>query len=860
MRSRDLKRSPVPQAGAPLPGNNEQMGQRKLLETQPYERRMTKTKYELFPSSYGAVKFFIEDKERMLLQSAREIARTMLYSGNFVPGEYKLIFNPVAGGRAAFLYESLVHTDRVGLMLMAGTHNGEEVRVVEMRSKKDISIAQKGLELELGEPRMKAMMCSTTVSDALSRLHAALGDPAVCPKKKEKLSALLSLLEAEHHGQERMFYEACAGSPEVAAKAKSILAKISAAVAAAEAAKQHLAKSEEQADDGAERAGAIGKARDIISSLAGDADRKISIAAHVGALDSWPLLRGQGAIGAEAFYDALSPGSRALLGYISNVYITDVLPGSTGVAPLEQSSMDSIGQLQNLLRLIHAKTQPSKEGPLLEKISAMDSSFIKIYGLADGIAHEVNEAAAQAGQGTPRQAFLRLCGFMETRRKLLAELRTLEKIADGLEHEAPYRAQAKKIISNMAFNLCRVGKGEYGLIDRFISDRPVQTELRKIGAYDRLRGFVSAAKQECERAEQRLQGAGGKQKGTENRTLYKNEKAKADEEIHAQILELKRLVPSLGNMLLSDYRRSKAHVGYKQGETISQSPENHLTRLRIAQALHEATGKEEYAAARDRYLDEASELFTLLWGSHASRTCILDTIKPFLRLQEKGFDLVGTPEKHIANGNTHKEIVVDYRLRFEHGDEAISFTYDGKEHVLRAGAASMHDIGELPLGPGESERDVRTDIYGRRISLTELLPPESARGPYEMFRGLYLVASADAEKFASIRKDMEGRNMENARFLSTLASSRHRHSGNMAKFGSVLVENLPLKADASSQNSLEAYLGMPAHYPDFAQSAKEAKDFTRQQAARRLVSALAVNKWGFVVRYIEGVLAEKGAT
>ena len=890
MGHRNLKQE---QAAPSQPSNNEQMGQRKLLggaagetaknqQERPYERRVSKPIVALFPNSYSSVDCFIQDKKRMCLSAVHIVGRTLLNAVNYVPGDYKFLFKPASGGKTAFLFESLVHKDLVGLMLMQGEHNGQEVRVLEMRYKKKTSMAQKGVELELGEPHMKAEMSGVTVGDAIAGLNDVLGDPGVDLKKKERLSAeLSSALEAERYGQESMFAEACSNNAETVAKARALLGEISSGVNALNNAKRHLSEAEiAPGADSAENeaAGAIQKAKALISSLTGDKDskdRKISIGAYVGALDAWPFQASEGKDGApgeafpEAFYDSLSQGSRSMLGYISKEYVTDVLPNVAGVAILEHTAIDSISQLQNLLRLIHSKTPPDREGPLLGKMLEMDARFVSLYGMVKGISRELNEISLHKGQYSSKQWFLKLCGFVEARRGMLAELRALEKTVDGLEHDAPYRTQAKKIITNMAFNLCRVDKGEHQLLGSYLENKAVHAELRGAqafksgrmgGMHDRMASFIAAARQESERAGQYLPDSKSAQERSDSpsRKRFKDGKAQADEKIYAKILELQALAPALGDILLSDYRRSKSHVSYKQGEVISESPENHLTRMRIAQRLYELTGDERYATAVEKYLDDASRLFALVWSSHRSRGRIIDTVKPICYLQEKGFDIVGAPEKHIRNGNTQPELSVEYRLIFEQGNASLVFSFDGKEHSLNANEASPYDTNRLPFDMGELEKNIHIDIYGERVSLVDIMPPGTGKNAYDMFRGIYLTASANPEKFEEIRADMAGKNMENARFLSTLATSKHRHSGNMAKFGDVLVENLPLKINANGTNSFETYLKNPVHYPDFEQSSAEAKEFALQQIARRLVVSLAVNKWDFVKEYIQGVLAEKG--
>ena len=812
-----------------------------------YERA-SKQLYELFPSSHAPIGNFIKQKAWLQLAIAHEVAESLLLSEAFSAGDYKLALTPKNGGRAAIVFESLLHEDRFGLKFMEGEYNGTRVRVAEMRFKKDASVAQKGLELELGEPLMKAMLRPVTYSEVLAELASVMADKSVSPKKKEKLSYLLSALEAERQGQARMFSEACEGDPKKINEAHKILKNISTAISLLEKAKKELGNGE------------------------GTNGNEIAIKQYVSALERWPFPRD--AKLASRFYDALSISNQAQLGYISKEYVTRALPLTFGVAAFEYTAIDSLSQLQSLLRLMHAKTPHSKEGALNEKIAQFDAKFTQLFGMITGISREQGEVGKVGGEYDSARWFTKMCSFVNTRRRLLAELSSLEAMADELDHELPYRTQTKKVIVNMAFNLCRIGKEEAELMESFIRHPLVELELKKSSAFknaplndisDRLRVFVKGAKKEAECSQAHLPNKeDGKQQsmnGANGRDRFKQQKAQADKEILDNIDRLREIAPALGDILLADFRRSKAHVGYKQGETLSSSPENHLTRLRIAQRLGELTGKPEYYENVSGYLRDTSKFFSMLWGNNNDspkernhvREHMLAIIKPSLYLQEKGFDLVGDPEKQIRQGNTTKKIDVGYYVTSDNGKTVINFEFADLKRKIVLDKGSLFEANHSSFDSEQEEKTIHADIYGQRISLSNFIQ-KTGIGTREMFRDIYHVATRGPSEFEEMRSDMMNMNMQNARFLSTLVAQSHFHSGNIAAFGEEIVHNLPRMLDPSGENSFATKL--KEEYPDFAARAIDAKQFTHQQIARRIVTGLGVNKAYFAQVYIKAVLAE----
>lgn len=821
-----------------------------------YDRTKSKPLRELFPRSSPGVEYFIQYKERLALQIAHRVAHDLLDAQEFQPGDYKLILKPENGGRAAFLFESLRHIDIIGIKLIRGRHNGEEVRVAEIRYKKKTSVAQKGMELELGAPRMKAMMGPDTASDALADLRAAMDDPSVSPRKKEKLSPLLAALEAEKHGQERMFIEACGNDPERVRKAKGIISEISSQVLALEKAAPEIANAEE-----------------------GD-ERKMAVASHVGALEICPLCLEPPQ--AKQLFDSLSKGSQQLLGYVSKSYLTEALPGAYGVAILEHTAIDTINQMQSVLRLMHSQTAPSADAPLCRLIAEFDAKFEQLHQMVAGAARELSQLPAEgAGYGAERW-FLKLCSTLNSRRKLLRELGELEKLANRLESK-PCRQHMKKATANMAFNLCRAGADETSLLGSFFHHQDVMREMKKWQAKEyrktplqkmqpEIERFLKVAAEEGARAEGHFareaeaeeSGGEGRKNGkscNEARQSFKSRKAEIDAKIYSLIGRLKaeEAAPALGAILEEYFRRSKMHVSYKQLEALCSSPQNMLTRLAIAKKLSEiepdVAKRKEYGALAERYLDDAAGLFALFWGSHGSRKAILGITKPTRYVQEKGFDVAGDPEKLIGQGNTTSKLVAEYRAVKVGGWNELSFSFMGAVHAIPMDNDYVYDAGYLPFDFGESEKNIRNDIYGRSVPLSELMPGISIKGPQAIFIGLYRLANRNPVKFTEVLEDMKGMEMGNARFPSTIALARNRHSGCVAKYGGLEMENLPLKCDASAKNTFAA--SFPILYPDAAAGEADAREFILQQVARRAVGSLTVNKARIAREYIRSVLAEK---
>ena len=831
---------------------------KRILPSQPVlaeERHFSRAKSmpinKLFPNSSPSIEYFIQYKEKLALNIAHQVTRDLLDAPDFAPGDYKLILTPQDGGKTVFLYESLRHNDIIGLKLIKGEHNCEEVRVVEIRYKKKTSVAQKGVELELGAPRMKAMMSADTFADAIAEIDKAKADPEIPAWKKEKLAPMRAALEAELWGREEMFLEACGRLPSNVAKAKAILSKISAETEALEKASRLIVKE-------------------------GDADeKKMSVKYYVGALSAWPFPQEQAL--AKAFFEALSIGSQRHLKDMSQAYLTEVLPRVYGVAILEHTAMDSVSLLQSLLRLLHSQTPTSAEQPLKDAIAEFDSKFVQLHGMVMGSSREQADVAAQGANYDPERWFLKLCSTMNSRRKLLNELCELEKIADKLTASKPCRHQAKKIIANMAFNLCRVDAEEIRLIEGFIHDPVVKAEMKNWQSHESRKSqlkqirplleiFAKAGNEEAKRAEECI----GKEKAhaekysskegeDTGRADFKNAKAKIDENIHALILELQGVAPALGGILLEYFRRSKMHVSYKQLEMLSKSPENVLTRLAIAQRLFQLSQnpakKIEYNELVNRYLDEAAATFALLWSNSGSRKAIFDIMRPIRYVQDKGFDLVGNPEKHFSLGNTHDKLFVDYWTEHMDGRNMLSIAFKGAQHTVDLNYDYIYAAGHAPFDFGESEKNIHVDIFGRRITLSDVIPALSTKGSQAIFRELYHISNHDPRKADEIRRDMSSMNTGNARFLSTLALSRNRHSGCVAKFGGTVVENPPLKMDDSAPNTFAPFFAQ--RYPDAGISEKEAIEFAHLQVAGRAVGALTANKSHIARAYIKSVLAEK---
>ncbi len=822
-----------------------------LAERRAYSRAKSTPINKLFPNSSPSIEYFIQYKEKLALHIAHQVARDLMDAPDFSPGDYKLILKPQDGGKTVFLYESLRHNDIIGLKLIKGEHNGEEVRVAEIRYKKKTSVAQKGVELELGAPRMKAMMSADTYDDALADLYRIMGDKTISPKKQEKLAPMLAALVAEQKGRDYMFFEACGRDPSTVAKAKAILSKIAAETAALEKASILIAK-EGESDE-----------------------KKMSVANYVGALSAWPFPQEQ--VAAKHFFESLSRGSQGRLGSISNTCLTSVLPNVFGVAILEHTAMDSMSQMQSLLRLLHSQTAPSSEQSLMGAIAEFDAKFVQLHGMIMGASREQADVLAKGAGYDSERWFLKLCSAMNSRRKLLNGLCELEKIADKLVSSKPCRHQAKKLISNMAFNLCRVDAEEIRLLDGFISHADVKAEMKSWQSSESrksalknmrpmLESFVKAGSDEAKRAgeyilKEKAYAAKYAAKEHEDtaRSNFKDAKAKIDENIYSLILELKDVSPALGDILLGYFRRSKMHVSYKQLEMLSKSPENMLTRLAIAQRLlqmaRDPGKKAEYQGLVNSYLDEAASLFSLFWSKYGSRKVIFDVTHPTRYVQEKGFDLVGSPEKHISLGNTHDKLFAEYRTEHKDGQNTLVVTFNGAQHAIGMNFDFVYEAGCIPFDFGESEKNILVDIFGRRITLSDVIPSLSTKGPQAIFRELYHISNHDPWKADEIRLDMSRMSMENARFLSTIALSRNRHSGCVAKFGSTVVENPPLKLDDAAPNTFAPFFAQ--RYPDAAAGESEARNFAHRQIARRAVAALTANKSYIARAYINSVLAEK---
>jgi len=819
------------------------------LEEGRYNRAKSKPIKDLFPNSSPSIEYFTQYKEKLALSIARQVAHDLLDAPDFTPGDYKLIFRPEGAGTASFIFESLRHTDIMGIKLIKGKHNGEEVRVAEMRYKKKASVAQKGVELELGAPHIRAVMSADTYSDALSDLEAAMKDGSVSARKKEKLAPMLSALEAEKHGQERMMLEACGRDMARLEKAKGIIARIG------------------------EEAAALEKAGAFIANAEESDERKMSVKSHAGAIGLCPF--GQGSAQAKLFFGSLSAGSQELLGRISKSCLADVIPRVYGVAILEHTALDSISQLQSLLRLLHSRTEPSAERPLLDAIAEFDSRFVSIHGIIGGSAREQAELAAQGAGYGPERWFLKFCSAVNSRKKLLHEFQGLERAANRLASKAG-RHQAKKIIANMAFNLCRMDADEAGLLESFANHPSVRKDMkawrskeyRKTplkGMQPALDGFLKAAADEAKRAGAFLgreaeADANGHDASNTSRYRFKDEKKRIDERMHSLLAELRAAAPALGDILTGYFRRSKMHVGYKQLEMLPKSPQNALTRLAIAQRLYEMEAdparKEEYAKRLEGYLGEAAALFALFWSSHGSRKGIFWATKPTRYLQEKGFDMVGDPEKCISTGNTTGKLEVGYKVEQLEGKNSMVFTFNGARHAIGLDFGQIYEAGCLPLDFGASEKEIHEDIFGRRITLGDVMPMLGAKGPQAVFYDLYRMAARDPGKFEEIRAGMTGMEMGNARFLSTIGISRNRHSGCVAKFGGTVAENLPLKYDGQAPNTLSLLISQ--RYPRAQDDGADARNFAYQQMAKRAVGALTVNKSRIAREYIRSVLAEDG--
>ena len=823
-----------------------------LSEERAYSRAKSMPINKLFPNSNPSIEYFIQYKEKLALSIAHQVAHDLLHASDFVPGEYKLILAPQDGGKTVFLYESIRHTDILGLKLIKGEHNGEEVRVVEFRYKKKTPVAQKGVQLELGAPRMKAMMSAITFADAIAEIDAAKANPKVSFRKKEMLAPMRAALEAELWGREEMMFEACGRNHANLDRAKSILSKIAAETEALEKASRLVVKEGE-----------------------GD-EKKMSVKNYVGALSAWPFMQDQAL--AKTFFDALSPGSKDLLGKISKSYLADIIPKVYGVAILEHTAMDSMSQLQSLLRLLHSQTPRSDEKPLMDAIAEFDSKFVQLHGMVMGASREQADVAVQGASYNSERWFLKLCSTMNSRRKLLNELCELEKIADKLTASKPCRHQAKKIIANMAFSLCRVDAEEIRLLEGFIHSPAVKAEMKNWQSSESrksplkqmkpmLDAFVKAGSDEAKRAEECIrkerayaEKSASKEGDGTGRHDFKNAKAKIDENIHALILELKEVAPALGDILLGYFRRSKMHVSYKQLEMLSKSPENMLTRLAIAQRLFNLTSdpakKIKYNELINGYLDEAAALFSLFWSNPDSRKAIFEVTRPTRYVQDKGFDIVGNPEKHISQGNTHGKLFAEYRTENVNGRNMLTISFKGAQHTINLGYDYVYEAGHAPFDFGESEKNIHVDIFGRRITLSDVVPALSTKGPQAIFRELYYISNHDPQKADEVRLDMSRMNMGNSRFLSTLVLARNRHSGCVAKFGGTVVENQPLKLGDNAPNTFALFFSQ--RYPDAAMGKSEARQFTNRQVARRVVGALTANKSYFATVYIKAVLAEKG--
>jgi hypothetical protein len=505
-------------------------------------------------------------------------------------------------------------------------------------------------------------------------------------------------------------------------------------------------------------------------------------------------------------------------------------------------------------------------------VGDFDAKFEQLHKMVAGAARDRETLPAQSALYNSERWFLKLCSTMNSRKKLLHEIEELEKIANRLENRA-YRLHAKKIIANMAFNLCRVDAREASLFEMFFQHPGVRKDMKEwqSGKYRKtplhgmrpmLERFLKAAAEEAKRAEghfrKEAEAEGEGKSANEARHRFKEIKAKADANLRRLIFELEEAAPALGSILHEYFRRSKMHVSYKQLEALPKSPENMLTRLAIAQRLFESEGdigkKTEYAERVTSYLEEASALFAIFWSNHDSRKAIFDVIKPTRYVQEKGFDMAGDPAKHISRGNTTGRLFVDYRASQAWGN-GLEVMFEGNVHHIPLDYAHLYEAGYLPLRFTDSEKSVREDIFGRRIPLSEVMPFLSGKGPQDIFRELYYLSNHDPEKFSEVCEDMKSMNMGNARFPSTIAFERNRHSGCVASFGGAVVENLPLKCNESAPNTFA--FSFERIYPDAEDGEMDARKFVHQQVARRAVGALAVNKFSIAREYIRSVLAEK---
>jgi hypothetical protein len=382
-----------------------------------------------------------------------------------------------------------------------------------------------------------------------------------------------------------------------------------------------------------------------------------------------------------------------------------------------------------------------------------------------------------------------------------------------------------------------------------------------------LEAFVKAGSEEAKRAEECIQKErehakkiASKEGDGTSRHDFKSAKAKIDDNLHTLILELKELAPALGDILLGYFRRSKMHVSYKQLEMLPKSPENMLTRLAIAQRLFNLTSdpakKIKYNALVNCYLDEAAALFSLFWSNPDSRKAIFEVTHPTRYVRDKGFDIVGSPEKWISIGNTHGKLFAEYRTDNIGGRNMLTVLFQGAQHTIGLDYDYVYAAGHAPFDFGESEKNIHIDIFGRRIALSDVVPSLSTKGPQAIFRELYYISNHDPQKADEIRLDMSRMNMGNSRFLSTLVLARNRHSGCMAKFGGTIVENPPLKLDDNAPNTFAPFFSQ--RYPDAAMGESEARQFAYRQVARRAVGALTVNKSYIAMEYIKAVLAKNG--
>jgi len=779
----------------------------------------SRTTASLFPKSYPFIRVFTAYKEKLLLEVAREMSRTFLESGKLPANDLKVILMPTHGKKTSFIFPSIYHDDILGIKLIEGQKDGQPLTIASMRLKKSSSAAQKGIMLEGGAPILSVEIHDDTLDnvDAALKLAAKHATPA----QAETLARIRYYSDIERAGREKMLLEACGQNADKVKQAKGIIAKIGELSQKLESEKSKIGAS--------------------LFNYSGKAD----LGSLVWAAESWPFYGDQQE--SKAFFESLSPESQAYLGKWSRTYALETLPKVFGVSLLEHTALDSMSYIQSMLRLIHSNATPFKETALLEKISQFDDEFVQLAEIVRGVSKEQDELMLSISAEDSGRWFSKLCSLGGKRKKMLSMLQRLEGIVGCIDHVPPYSEHIKKMLSNMGVNLCRISGEEADLwasallhIEKDFKSDSFAKNSHLAHVPKGMRNFIKAAKNEA-----KASGLASLRTDIKaDRDRFKKIKASIDKGIILQLNALNGISPVLTDIIQTDMNRAKSHIGYKQGERLSPSIMNHVTRLRIAEGLAQgATGekKAEYAALTEKYLLETAELFAALWGDKDVQTDMARIMKPARHIQTKAFDIVGDPQKHIAEGNTHTEIVARYEFYSEGGQKYLGLSFEGMRCSIPINTDQLYDAGHVHASEVESQKQLIQDVYGKERSLQEIVPEyRDGVPPSEFFRKLYGVATNDAGWFNRTRDIFLSTNYDTPQVLSSL-SKLSRNSGVAVSFGGRIIENKALKIDPGAANELKEFVN--SAYPGgYEEGYSGVMRFAYQQIARRMVWSLTINK------------------